>query len=109
MEQVRIEEDLSGNPGLKLEVAFYIILFHTKLCWQVRTLADPKWNPFKEMSSTEEKDLEEVIEMFTVGKVLGRFEEEKNRETREAGGVEQYSKRSRPFECRTRWMGCMYF
>lgn len=46
--------------------------------FKVRTLADLNLKPTKEMFSTEERDLDEMVEIFTVGKVLGRFEGEKN-------------------------------
>ena len=47
--QVRIEEDLSGSPGLKLEVPFYFILFYTKHCFQFWSNGMPMTDCLKTM------------------------------------------------------------
>ena len=45
----------------------------------MRTLADLNLEPAKEMFSTEERDLDEMVEKFTLGKLLGRFEGERGK------------------------------
>ena len=40
-------------------------------------MADSNLKPTKEMFDTEERDLDEMVKTFTPGKVLGRFEWER--------------------------------
>ena len=48
-------------------------------------MADLNLKPTKEMFSTEERDLDEMVETFTEGKVLGRFEWERERGQKNKG------------------------
>ena len=40
-------------------------------------MADLNLKPTKEMFATEERELDEMVETFTLGKVLGRFKWER--------------------------------
>ena len=56
----------------------------SKQFFQVRILADSNLKPTKEIFATEERDLDEMVKTFTPGKVLGRFEWEREGVKKEA-------------------------